>query len=549
MKRCAACGHDNEDWRPLCVQCGASFSGPAAEPVIAPPPPGAPPAPPGPYETPAAGSPGGRGRPSRLVVATAAVVALAVVVGAFVGLTGRSSSHHAAGPSTTTTTFPATWDPRVITIVQYDAIQRGLQYVHPVKVVFLTAAAFKKRVTTDKSKLTAKDKRALQNALESLRAMGMVQGSVDLFAKQNQLAGATTLAFYDPGKKEVVIPGATLDVEERVTLAHELTHTLDDQHFNLNKVNKVGDQHDTDAVTALVEGDAVWVQNKYEAALSAADRRAYVRSQETAVAPGALKGVPQIFEISNQWPYDFGPLFVDILHQVGGQDRVDRAFKSPPIDEEQVIDPLAYLDGDQPGPISLPTLPPGAKKLDSSKEFGALFWYLVLSERIDAHVAMKAALGWGADSYIDEREGTKTCVDVHYRGETLRDNTEMLTALHQWIAALPKGMATVTTHPDNTLTLHSCDPGAGAKVVTNRSVAAYQLLLFRDVIIQQFVKAGATPEAATCASDAVTAQESVADLMSGREPAVLSNGAAIAQIAATCRATAATVVPPDEIDK
>jgi hypothetical protein len=92
--------------------------------------------------------------------------------------------------------------------------------------------------------------------------MGMVEGKLDLLAKVNQLAAASTLAFYDFTKKEIVIPGQTLDVEQRVTLAHELTHTLDDEHFNLTKVRKVGDKYDTDAVTALVEGDAVSVENK-----------------------------------------------------------------------------------------------------------------------------------------------------------------------------------------------------------------------------------------------------------------------------------------------
>ena len=155
-------------------------------------------------------------------------------------------------------------------------------------------------------------------------------------------------------------------------------------------------------------------------------------------------------------------------------------------------------------------------------------WFQMLSERIDPHLALKATLGWGADSYTDAREGSKTCVEVRYRGETKRDNAEMLTALHQWIAALPAGMASVSANADNTLQLHSCDPGAKATVVTNRSTQAYQLLLFRDVLIDQFVKAKATPYIATCAADAVTDQSSVADLVAGKEPTVLTNGPAIA---------------------
>jgi hypothetical protein len=551
MKRCAACGQENEEWRPFCTHCGASYAAEAAEaagPVLPPPPPGAPPAPPAPGDVlPPAASRGARPRPPAAVIALAAVLAVAVGVGAFVALAGSSKSHHAA--STTTTTFPATWDARVDSLVRFDSAERGLDYAHPVKVVFLSPAAFKKRVTTDAGKLTAKDRRDLQNQLEELRALGMVQGKVDLFAKENQLSGATTEAFYDPDKKEIVVPGSTIDVEQRVTLAHELTHTLDDQHFDLNKLDKIGTKHDTDAVTALVEGDAVWVQSKYEAKLPEADRRAYERSQQTAVTPGDLKGVPQIFEVLSQWPYDFGPLFVDILREVGGQARVDAAFKSPPVDEEQVIDPLAYLNGDPPGPIAAPTLPRGAKKLDGGKEFGSLAWFQMLSERIDPHVALKATLGWGADSYTDAREGTKTCVEVRYRGETKQDNAEMLSALHLWIAALPTGMAAVTVNSDDTMQLHSCDPGEAAKVVTNRSIQAYQLLLFRDVLVDQFVKAKAPPAIATCAADAVTDRTALPELIAGKTPAVLTNKSAIAQIALTCRATADTVAGTNEIDR
>jgi hypothetical protein len=126
MKRCAACGQENDDWRPFCTRCAASFSGAAAEPVLAPPPPGAPAAPPPPGALGATGAPTGPGthrRPSSAVIALAAVIAVAVGVAAFVGLTGGGSKGH-HGAATTTTTFPSTWDPRVDALVRFDAAQR-----------------------------------------------------------------------------------------------------------------------------------------------------------------------------------------------------------------------------------------------------------------------------------------------------------------------------------------------------------------------------------------------------------------------------------------
>jgi hypothetical protein len=490
-------------------------------------------------------------------VTIAAVVAVAVAVGVFAVLAnvGSDSKHKATAAPRSTTTFPAVWDPRINDLVRFDSAERNLDYKHPVKVVFLSKAAFKKRVTADESKLTAKDRRELQTALEFLRALGMVDGKVDLFTKLNQLRSESVLAFYDSKKKEIVIPGSELDVEQRVTLAHELTHTLDDQHFDLTKLDKLGDKYDTDAITALVEGDAVRVENRFIAKLSAADRRAYARANgsdgsggsDSSAAPN-LEGVPKIFGILQQWPYDIGPQFVDILNEEGGQSRINQAFRSPPRNEEQVIDPLTYLNDDQAGPIKPPVLPSGAKKLDGGKEFGLLGWYLVLSERIDPHVAMRAALGWGSDSYTVAREGTRTCVEVHYRGENRSDNAEMMNALGQWIAALPKGMAAVKANSDDTLSLRSCDPGSAGKVVTDRSVDAYGLLVFRGQLIDEFVKAGGTPAVSTCVANAVTDRVTIADLSRDQLPPILTDQAALSQIGQTCRATAGTVVAHDHID-
>jgi len=476
------------------------------------------------------------------VIAT--IVTIAIVAAAIGGLSMLSSSHKASAP---TTTFPATWDPRVIDMVQFDAKERGLEYDHPVQVVYLPKAEFVKRLN-DESKLTAKDRKQIQGEGEALRALGMVQGNFDLLKQTEKLQGETVEAYYDFDKKQIVIPGDTVTLADRVTLAHELTHTLDDQHFDLTKVQKVADAHDTDAVDALVEGDATRVQNDFEAKLSASDRRAYQRSQDSAVSGDDLKGVPKVLALEEGWPYDIGPAFVEVLKKVGGEARVNDAFRSPPVDEEQVIDPITYLDNDKPGAIAMPALPKGATEIDSSKEFGALQWLLVLSERINPHVALQAALGWGADAYRVAREGTHTCVEINYRGETRRDNAQMLTALHQWIAALPKGMASVKSNSDNTLSLHSCDPGSSAKLVTNHFSLGYGLLEFRYGIIEGVVKGGAPPAFATCYADAVTARVGATDLAADRTPAVAENPTLLGQLAAGCRDHPAPLYPSDEID-
>ena len=202
---------------------------------------------------------GDRRRPYAL----AAVFVVAIGVGAVIGLAGggsKSTTRPPRPPRRSRDLGPAG---RLAGPLRLG--QRGLDYSHPVKVVFLSAAAFKKRVTADDSKLTAKDRPVTaEHTRRAAARWAWSQGKVDLFAQGEPTQGASTEAYYDDEKKEIVIPGSTLDVEQRVTLAREPRAPSTTSTSTSTRVNKIGDQHDTDAVTALIEGDAVWVEDQYE---------------------------------------------------------------------------------------------------------------------------------------------------------------------------------------------------------------------------------------------------------------------------------------------
>ena len=86
----------------------------------------------------------------------------------------------------------------------------------------------------------------------------------------------------------MVIRGKNLaDVATRVTVVHELTHALQDQHFDLNKLTDATKTSGADtALTALIEGDAVRVENKYVDALSKADQNAYDKTLQQRTGRG-----------------------------------------------------------------------------------------------------------------------------------------------------------------------------------------------------------------------------------------------------------------------
>ena len=89
----------------------------------------------------------------------------------------------------------------------------------------------------------------IEREAATFRALGFIGGNVDLFEVTQQTGEAGVLAFYDFNKKEIVVRGTTLDVSHRATLAHELTHVLQDQHFDIRKIERRATEDD-DAAAA-----------------------------------------------------------------------------------------------------------------------------------------------------------------------------------------------------------------------------------------------------------------------------------------------------------
>jgi hypothetical protein len=127
--------------------------------------------------------------------------------------------------------YPSSWDPRVADLVGFVERARGHDFRHPVPVSFLTDEEYGARTRTDSATLTDEDRESIAQDEAIFRALGLIDADVDLLEAQNDLTDAGTLAFYDPAEEEIVVRGNELTPDLRVTLVHELTHTLQDQTF------------------------------------------------------------------------------------------------------------------------------------------------------------------------------------------------------------------------------------------------------------------------------------------------------------------------------
>lgn len=380
---------------------------------------------------------------------------------------------------------PDEWDPRVVELVAFVERERGLDFRHPVETTFLADDEFVEGLGAVIDEPSEEERKRLADDTALWRAIGLVEGDLDLVEAITQLHSETTLAFYDIETKRIVVRGADLDVSTRVTVVHELTHALQDQHFDLKE--KMND-HDSFAFTGLMEGDATVIEERYLESLGESEIREYDDAQAAFGDDADLGDVPDVFVAFQGAPYALGPGLVTALLEEGGRERLDAAFHEPPTSDTHLFDPQTFIRGEAPELLETPKLGPGETRLehDEDESFGAIGWFLFLSERIDPHTALRAVDGFGGDSGIAFRRGDQVCGRLAFTGVTGDDTDEMADALEEWVEEMPDGVAESGREGD-LVTLTSCDPGADAKVTTGRAFDAFTLPVARSAIYRSLV--------------------------------------------------------------
>lgn len=255
---------------------------------------------------------------------------------------------------------------------------------------------------------TAEDERR-HRAL--LRALDINDGGSNL--RQNEIDSAvkSILGFYRHDTKQLVVVTnrARMGVGDRITYAHEFVHSLQDQHFDLEKLfeRAQGNSDYEQAIRSLVEGDATFSMSLYaQNHLSELDWINYkLEMAQSLDLSGILSfgsGGGPLTESAAMFPYNEGALFVATLYQMGGWEAVRQAFANPPRSTEQIIFPEAYLTGDEPQQITLANLAP---RMGNNWEMliddtlGQLNLQIYLEGQLAIGYAQEIGSGWGGDRY------------------------------------------------------------------------------------------------------------------------------------------------------
>jgi hypothetical protein len=440
---------------------------------------------------------GRRERPWKMIVgAVIAVVALVTAAVAVVVVRDGGTS------------FPTEWDPQVASIAASVESLRGLTFKHPVRINYLSAQAFEQRLTPSADDLK-KEHAQIETATGLFRALGFIGANVNLADAATTTQTADTLAFYDIDTKQVYVRGTgPFTIETTVTLAHELTHVLQDQYFDLPKLEKAASDSKTgssDALRALIEGDAVRIQHRYLADQSAADRRTYARlSTDSAdTADERTQHVPAVIETSFSAPYIFGPVVLRVLDTNGGNQAVNDALTGPTPSTRIYLDPTAINRPALPPP-PVPSLADGEKKIsesssDNEDSFDDFMLYLMIASRLDASTALRTADAFASGSSVFFTHNNTTCFRASLKGLN-RDATGYLaTIIRRWTHTMSD--AAIDANSARTVVFHSCDPGGRARTPPDSKITgATRLASGRDEIIATFVADKLPLDLAICAA-------------------------------------------------
>ena len=244
------------------------------------------------------------------------------------------------------------------------------------------------------------------SAETSMKKFGLAPADFQLRPFLIKLLTEQVAGYYDPKSQEFYLAD-WIDLDgQRPVMAHELTHALQDQHFNLRRFED-WPKHDSDAemaAHALVEGDASYLMMQY-VARDPARQLAFLKSMMSGGASSSeqIEKAPRVLREQMLFPYLQGMMWVAQVYKQGGWEAVSSAYKNLPKSSEQILHQEKYGANEAPQRVTVRDLSASLGRgwrMADNDVWGEWGCYLLLDEFLQSvDVSKRAAAGWGGDRF------------------------------------------------------------------------------------------------------------------------------------------------------
>ncbi len=227
---------------------------------------------------------------------------------------------------------------------------------------------------------SAEEKQERQRGLLAMKKFGFLPRDFDAEGFAGQMMGESVAGFYDAKNKMVSLLNWVPLEEQESILAHELTHALQDQNYDLlkwhtqHKMKATDGSHaiiasDTDegesstAARCVTEGQAMVVMMDYLLTPLGTDLKrqpGLVDAVQERVSYGAegpvLHRAPLAIREGMNFPYREGLNFEIALLEKGRATAFANALQHPPRLTYEILHPNAYLNHEKIAPVRIPDL-------------------------------------------------------------------------------------------------------------------------------------------------------------------------------------------------
>jgi hypothetical protein len=260
-----------------------------------------------------------------------------------------------------------------------------------------------------------------------LKKFGLIPRNFELRPFLVKLMRDQVAGFYDVKTKTVYLLDWVDPEIQKPVMAHELTHALQDQNFDLekwgkdterDKAEKAGDYNKAIALdeastaeTAIVEGQGMitlvdWMLKPY--GRNAADSPAVIASMSSGMesddSSEVMKEAPMLLRESLIFPYRDGMRFVSaVLEAQGREAAFSGLFHRPPMTSYEVLTPKAYLEQKEVKALPLPNMKALLGENYSEYDLGAMGEFdaeLLMKQFGDTRTARTVTPEWDGGSYF-----------------------------------------------------------------------------------------------------------------------------------------------------
>jgi len=317
-------------------------------------------------------------------------------------------------------------------------LARGLDFEYPVGTESVSDEEMEERIRDEIAGARQQD--LLTRRQRALATIGVIDQDVDLAGALEDMTSGGVVGYYDPETEELVYIGEDdPSAYARYVLAHELTHALDDQHFDLMRIDSLfvhcRDELTTAAIAA-VEGSAELSAGEVLQRFFDSEDMLSIASEglENANAAQVAAEAPPFLFQELLFSYQAGARFSRALQQEGGRAAVDRSLKRLPVSTEQILHPEKYPN-DVPQQVDVPDLGmrmgKGWTDLDVA-DVGEDWLSRMLRLRLPSVRAASAAAGWDGGLYRAWSRGEQTLVALTTIWDTQVEAKEFADALQEW---------------------------------------------------------------------------------------------------------------------